>query len=272
MANERQIEIDALVRGIGRAGSRLRELNAAEGGAGNISVAIRDRIDVAGRFPNSEPMNLPAPVPALAGATVLTTGSGCRLRDLLEEPDATLGALVIGPDGASGTFWSAPERTYLRPTSELSSHLSVHARWLPASDTGMHAFVHAHPPYLTFLGHQAEYAEDAWRNARMMRWEPETVIFLPEGIGFAGFEVPGTLELMAATERALEKHQIVMWAKHGAVARATSLALAVDRIEYAETAARDEYMRFASGADIAGLTDEEIRHICAFYRIDQSIL
>ena len=272
MATEPQFDIDALVRAMGRAGRRLRELSATEGGAGNISVAVKGHLDVARRFPNSERIELPAAVPALSGATVLTTGSGSRLGDLLDEPDETLGAIVVDADGVGGTLWSAPGRAYSRPTSELSSHLSIHARWLPQSETGMHAFVHAHPPYVTFLSHQAEYADDAWRNARLMRWEPETVIFLPEGIGFAAFEVPGTLELMAATERVLERHQVVIWAKHGVVARGTSLPAAVDRIEYAETAARYEYLRFASGADIEGLTEDEIRRICAFHKVNQSIL
>ena len=264
--------IDALVRAMGKAGQRLRDLDACEGGAGNISVAVRGPVDVAARFPNAEPIELPAPVPALAGATVITTGSGSRLRDLLDDPEATLGCIVIAADGKTGTLWSADERAYTRPTSELSSHLSVHAKWLAASETGMHALVHAHPKNLTFLSHIDDYSVPGRLNARLMRWEPETVIFLPEGIGMASFEVPGTLDLMAATEEMFKTYQVVLWAKHGAVARYWSLPGALDRIEYAEAAARYEYMRLVSGARIEGLSDDEIRAICAFHGVTQSIL
>jgi rhamnulose-1-phosphate aldolase len=267
-----QFRIDVLVRSMGQAGRRLRELEACEGAAGNISLAIRGPLDVRARFPSAEPIALPSPVPSLAGATVITTGSGCRLRDLLEEPEANLGAIVVGEDGRSGTLWSAPEREYARPTSELSSHLSVHAKWLPKSETGTHALVHAHAPHLTFLSHIDEYSVRGRLNVRLMRWEPETVIFLPEGIGMAGFQVPGTLELMAVTENLFESHQVVVWAKHGVVARYWTLPGALDRIEYAEAAARYEYMRLVSGSRIDGLSDDEIRAVCRFHNVNQSIL
>jgi len=52
---------------------------------------------------------------------------------------------------------------------------------------------------------------------------------------------------MAANVESLRTHRIVVWAKHGVMARSDiSVKRAVDRIEYAETAANYEYMDWSS--------------------------
>ena len=57
-------------------------------------------------------------------------------------------------------------------------------------------------------------------------------------MGYLPFMVPGSDELMAANVANLRRHQIVLWAKHGVMARSdTSPLKACDRIEYAETGA-----------------------------------
>ncbi len=53
----------------------------------------------------------------------------------------------------------------------------------------------------------------------------------------------------------LRRHRIVLWSKHGVMARSDiSVTRAVDRIEYAETAARFEYMDLVGGGRAEGLT------------------
>jgi rhamnulose-1-phosphate aldolase len=50
-----------------------------------------------------------------------------------------------------------------------------------------------------------------------------------------------------------------------------SVKRAADRIEYAETGARYEYMNLANSEQGEGLSDAEIRAICAAFNIQQSI-
>ena len=77
---------------------------------------------------------------------------------------------------------------------------------------------------------------------------------------------------MEATVAALRTHRIILWAKHGVMARSdTSVKRASDRIEYAETAARYECMNLSRGEPASGLTDEEIRAICKAFGIRQEL-
>jgi rhamnulose-1-phosphate aldolase len=266
-------DLESVVRSIGRAGRRLAELGACEGAAGNISVAVRGALDPGSLFANTETITLPVAVPELAGTTFVATGSGCRLRDLLDEPQANLGCLVVDGDGVTGTLFSSPQRRFARLTSELNSHVAVHYRQLLASGRTYHALIHAHAPHLTFLSHLADYQDQAFLNRRLMRWEPEAIIFLSEGIGVAPFNVPGSPELMAATVGLLDRHQVVIWGKHGVIAHSFDpVEEALDRIEYAEAAARYEYMDLVTGSRATGMSDDEIRAVCAFHQVEQSIV
>ena len=64
-----------------------------------------------------------------------------------------------------------------------------------------------------------------------------------------------------------------MWAKHGVMARSNqSVTRAVDRIEYAETAARYEYMDLLAGGRGEGLTVEEMRAVKAAFAVDTTLV
>jgi rhamnulose-1-phosphate aldolase len=75
---------------------------------------------------------------------------------------------------------------------------------------------------------------------------------------------------MAANVAGLRKHQIVLWSKHGVMARSDlSVTRAVDRIEYAETAARYEYMSLLAGGRAEGHSRDEIERVAdAFESVD----
>jgi len=78
--------------------------------------------------------------------------------------------------------------------------------------------------------------------------------------------------LMQATLESLRKHRIVIWAKHGVMARSdVSVKRATDRVEYAETAAKYEYLNLCAGEIGEGLTVDEIRAICQTFNIQQTI-
>ncbi len=85
--------------------------------------------------------------------------------------------------------------------------------------------------------------------------------------------VPGSRELMEANVESLRRHRIVIWAKHGVMARSDiSVTRAVDRIEYAETAARFEYMDLVNGARADGLTIDEMRAVVEAFDVRTTIL
>ncbi len=265
-------ELDELLTAIGEAGRRLSEIEASEGAAGNISVYLGWPIDVRRRFPNVETITLPQLVPEIAGATFLVTGSGRRLREVIEDPPANLGCLVVDEGGATGRLYTSPRRLFERLTSEFNSHFAVHYDQVCQSHTNFHALVHAQPPHLTYLSHIPRYQHELYLNRHLLRWQPELIVQLPEGIGLVPFKVPGSAELMAATLESLCKHRIVVWGKHGVMARSDiSVKRAADRIEYAEAGAHYEYLNLMNHEQGEGLSVEEVRAVASAFNVQQSI-
>lgn len=266
-------ELDELLIEMGEAGKRLSEIDAVEGAAGNISVYAGWPMNPRSRFPKEETIPLPVTVPELAGKTFLISGSGCRLREIIDQPEANVACLIVDEGGSTGRLFSASQRCFARVTSEFNTHLAVHADQA-RSGSSFHAIVHAQPPHLTYLSHVPSYQDTYRINMALLRWQPETIVNFPEGIGYIPFEVPGSAALMQATIAGLRKHRLVVWAKHGVMSRSdTSVKRAADLVEYAEAAARYEMLHRSTGAPgNAGLTLDEIRAICAAFGLDPAVL
>ena len=265
-------ELDDLLEMMGEAGRHLADIEASEGAAGNISVCLRWPIEPRTRFPLVDEISLPQPVPELAGATFLVSGSGRRLREIIDEPTANIACLVVDKDGRTGRIYTSHQRRFEHVTSEFNSHLAVHYDQMVSSGTNFHAVIHAQPPHMTYLSHIPRYQDETYLNTHLLRWQPETIVNLPEGIGFIPFRIPGSPELMAGTVESLRKHRIVIWAKHGVMARSdVSVKRAADRVEYAETAAKYEYLNLSAGELGEGLSAAEIREICMTFNVQQNI-
>lgn len=257
---------------MGQAGRLMNEIGACEAAAGNISVFMREHDGPGTGFSEQKSILLPVAVPELAGSALLVTGSGRRLREILDDPLANLGYLVVEAGGRHGSLFTSPRRKFARLTSEINSHLAVHADQARRRSLSFHALVHAQPQHLTFLSHHPQYQDELTLNRAVLRWQPEAILNFPEGLGFLPFCVPGSDELMQANVAKMGAHQLVVWAKHGVMARSDhSLAKATDLIEYAETGARYECLNLTSGAGSSGLSVEQIRAICAKYGVQQNI-
>lgn len=265
-------ELDRIVHWIGEAANRLSEIGACEGAAGNISVFLGWEVEPRPLFPEVETIDLPLPVPELAGAACVVSGSGTRLREILQHPKANLGCLVIDDGGRTGRLYTSPGRVFQRLTSEFNSHLAVHYDQVCVSGANFHAVVHAQPRHLTWLSHQPRYQDETYFNKHLLRWQPELIVQIPEGVGLVPFQVPGSTALMEATVTSMRRHHLVVWAKHGVVSRSqASVKQAADLIEYAETGAQYESLNLSAGDPVAGLTPDEIRAICASLGIQQNI-
>jgi rhamnulose-1-phosphate aldolase len=246
--------MEEFLEAIAQAGLRLAEMEASEGAAGNISLSIEGPLNPYQVFAQKEEVELPIEAPELVGSYVLATGSGCRLREIERDPVAQLGLLqIISPQRAF--LYTHPRRRFRRLTSELNSHLAIHRE----RPRGL-AVIHAQPLHLTYLSHIPAYRDASALNARLLRWQPETIVHLPEGLGVLPFLLPGSQELQEATVRLLRSHRAVLWSKHGILA-VGQIAEAVDLVEYLETAARYEYLDLTAGQRAEGLSPEELRRI-----------
>jgi rhamnulose-1-phosphate aldolase len=265
-------ELDDLLEMMGEAGKHLAEIEASEGAAGNISVCLRWQVELRTRFPVIDEIELPQPVPELAGAAFLVTGSGRRLREIMDEPTASIACILVDEGGKTGKLYTSYQRRFERVTSEFNSHLAVHYDQICTTQTNFHAVIHAQPVHLTYLSHIPRYQDEQYLNTHLLRWQPETIVNLPEGIGFIPFRIPSSQELMTGNVASLRQHRIVIWAKHGVMARSdVSVKRAADRVEYAETAAKYEYLNLCAGEIGEGLSADEIRQICQTFSVQQTI-
>lgn len=266
-------DLDELLVSIGEAGQRLAGIEASEGAAGNMSIYVGWPIEVRRCFPLQEQIDLPLPAPALAGQIVIVTGSGRRLRDVRTDPAANLGAVRIDAGGQTGQLYTSPRRLFARLTSEFNSHLAVHNDQVARTGTNFHALIHAQPPHLVYLTHIPHYRDQRVMNQRLLRWEPETIVQLPEGLGVLPFILPGSPAMMEANVARLREHRVVLWGKHGVMSRSDhSIRAAADRIEYAETAAHYEYMDLLTGGQAEGLTPDELREVVAAFGVQTDLL
>ena len=101
-------ELDDLLKMMGEAGRHLADIEASEGAAGNISVCLRWPIEPRTRFPLISEIELPQPVPELVGDTFLVTGSGRRLREIMDEPTASIACIVVNEGGLTGRVYTSP--------------------------------------------------------------------------------------------------------------------------------------------------------------------
>lgn len=271
MSNDQPIRpsLGEILDSMGEAGARISEIDAAEAGAGNISVYLGWDTEVRRRFPVAEEIELPLPAPHLVGGTLLVTGSGRRLRQIIADPESCVAAVKVHDDGVRATMYTSPKRLFERLTSELNSHLGVHEDQVARRGVTFQAVVHAQPPHLTYLSHIPAYQDTEYLNRHILRWEPESIVSLSQGVEVLPFYIPGSEQMMAANVAGLREREITLWGKHGVMARSDlSVTRAVDRIEYAETGAKYEYMDLAAGRLAEGLTREEIASVAREFDID----
>lgn len=271
MASERiKPDLHPIIDSFGEAGQRLCEMGASEGAGGNLSVCLLGSVIAHPDFSAVETIELPLPVPALAGAFIVVTGSGTRCREIARNPGGCLAILEVQPGGVQASMSYSPRRAFARITSEFNSHLAVHYEQVSKSDTGCHAIVHAQPRKLTYLSHISEYQNEEYLNRRLFRWQPETVLNFPAGVAVLPFRVPSSTELMHANLEALRERSAAIWCKHGIMTRsASSLAAAVDLVDYLEAAADYECLDLGLGQRAQGLDDSDLTQICRQYGVSR---
>lgn len=252
------------------AGEQLTNLGAAEASSGNLSIFVRNLTDFSSFFSKEIEIPLPVKAPSLRNGWVIITASGSRLRDIKTSIQSTLCLVKINLDGKTGVLFS---NNHFSPSSEWNTHLAIHNDQVASNNLDFHAIVHAQPFYLTYLSHLSEYSSEISLNQKLLRWQPETILTFPEGIGTIPFIIPGSVQLMEASLSASRPNKLFIWQKHGVIARSTKgLVAAVDLVEYAETAAKYETLNLQNPNKSAGLTYSELQNICYSRGIKSSIL
>lgn len=247
-----------------KAGRRLHELGGCEGSAGNLSAGLGE-IDpralgwtAAENFgsPREEELDLNP----IAGSSFVLTTSGARLGFL--EGDGDFSLVRVREDGRSIEAYVPRGAEGATPTTELRPHLAAHAarRTKAAIDFALHV----QPVLFTALSHKESMADPFAFNTAVFRWQAETIIGIPAGVGVVPWHLPGSPELARASAARSLSHDAILWRKHGLFVIGNRWKTMIDQVELLEVAAR---YALALKDEEAGLTREEMRAIAHQYGV-----
>lgn len=232
----------------------------AERNAGNISVNVTDQINKGIQNLDDFPyFKLVNEYPELASGYFFVSGTGKRMRDLAREPLEN--ALFIYLNNTGTGYWIiSKDKTSagnFMPTSEFPTHLGIH-QMIAQRGSSEKVVMHTHANELVALTQIKKYCNQESLNKLIMGMHPETIVFIPDGVGFVPYVTPGTEEIAIETLKALENHKVALWEKHGVFAIGDSAFETFDLIDILGKAAKIYFLVSSSGHEPEGLSKEQL--------------
>lgn len=228
----------------------------AEANGGNISVNLTS---LTGSFHGDLTQSgikteLPEVVPAITGNLFYVTGSGMRMRDVANAP-LDFGALIrICKDGK---YFEMVSEKKVKPTSELPSHLSIH-NFMMSRGSQKSVVLHTHPTELIALTHCPPFLDSERLTHMLWSMIPETRVLVPKGVGVVPYVLTGTTAMAKTSIKQLEKHDVVLWEKHGALAVGNDIMDCFDLIDTLTKSAKIYLAAKTAGFEPQGLTEEQM--------------
>lgn len=237
----------------------------AERNGGNITVNVTEFADdeMKAMPAISEVKQIGVTLPALKGCYFYCKGTGKRMRDLARWPMNNGSVIRILDDCASYVIIAD---NAVMPTSELPSHLTVHAH-LIETGSAYKATVHTHPIELVAMSHNRKFlAKDVLTN---ILWSmiPETKAFCPLGLGVVPYELPGSNTLADATLKELEDYDVVLWEKHGVFAKGLDVMDAFDQIDVLSKSAKIYINSKCMGFEPEGMSQEQMAEMSKAFNL-----
>lgn len=231
----------------------------AERNAGNISLNLTGLFDVESiRTEGKVYVKCSLPADA-SGLVIFVSGTGERLRDLIKSPEKAA-CIIIIDSKADGyhIVWGGEGKPGFRPTSEFVTHLAVHLFNIQAGNNHR-CVVHTHPTELIALSHHKVLGHDqAALNRALWSMLPEIRLFVPKGICITPYTLPGSEALANCTIEGLKNHNVILWAKHGALSTGTDAVEAFDYLDVANKGAKIYLKCLEAGFIPEGMSDLEM--------------
>lgn len=231
----------------------------AERNAGNISYNVTEILkDLTSAIDFDPPEALSQTFPSLDENLILFTGTGTRMRDVAKDPYAHTCILQIVEGGKMIRQLQKPEIEHqIAPTSELPTHLAIH-NMLKTLHRPEKAIVHTHPDKLIALTHIHDFCDEDRINNMLWSMQPETCVFIHDGIGFIPYIQTGSAELAQATIEKFKNHRIALWEKHGCLAIGNTTIEAFDLIDIAEKSAGIFFTCKNAGFEVEGIPKKDL--------------
>lgn len=258
-----EAHIKQIVNNISDVAGMLWERGWSERNAGNITVNITDLISAkADIIPEEYPKHkLISCCRELGGSWFLTTGTGGRMRDLARMPENNILVIHIDKDGETYSLISGKENINPpMPTSELPTHLKIH-RMIKQRNSDEKVVLHTHASELIALTQLKEYCNEDKINKILWGMHPETMVFVPKGIGLVPYMTPGTDIIADRTIEALKNHDVALWEKHGIFAIGDDIIEAFDIIDILAKSAKIFFMCKNAAMEPDGLSDSQLEEL-----------
>jgi rhamnulose-1-phosphate aldolase len=200
-----------------------------EATAGNMSIRLKDAIQVS----NQEPQSLSSVYPYLSSKTIVITSSGSRMRQIAAgNPEEYCSVITLNCEGNAYYFYGGSKNA---PSSELSAHLSLH-NYFCENNIERNSILHCHPDEIIALMHLNEFKNKKKINKMLYGIHTEAQMLIPEGIGLVGELEPGSEELAKSILEEMRKSRIVLIERHGCISTGKNLDETLDLIEFVNKA------------------------------------
>lgn len=233
-----------------------------ERNAGNVSYILTEA-DLEGYLDLSQkgrPYKLQFEAPSLIGKYFLVTGSGKFFKNVKKDVKANACVLKVVDKNTVEILWGLKETE--RPTSELSTHLSVHMARLKKDPTHR-VVIHTHATYVNAMSAVVKLDEKTITK-KLWSLNTENIIIFPEGVGIVPWEIPGNEKIGAHTAEKFETFKVVMWPLHGIVASGDTLDHTYGLIETVEKAAH-MYLAIRPFKQINYISDKDLLELAAAF-------
>ena len=248
--------LEPIVNEIAVTAGYLWQRGWAERNAGNLSVNVTNLVKSteSKQFENSIIRPLPFNCPGLSDQVLLITTSGSRMRDIAVNPWEYLCMVRVDSEGDRLRQW--PDKGCVA-TSEIPTHLAVHNMFVQTNSISK-VLLHAHVTELIALTQIKELCSEDALNRLLWSMHPECHLFIPGGLAFIPYDLPGTSDIAIASANALKDHVIALWEKHGVLSSGTSITAAFDNIDLIANASQIFFMVKSAGYDPEGLTSKQL--------------
>ena len=244
-----------------------------EANGGNVSYRLnKEEVEASkAAFCKDAPwVELETPCEQMGGQFFAVTATGCHLRRVPDTLPANCGIVEIGRSGSSWrTVWGFAKGG--KPTSELASHLLIHAVRARVTGGAARVLYHAHPANVIAL---TMITKPSAKKLTRVLWKSltECIMLTGQGVGYVPWMVPGSDQIAYATAQQMETHNAVIWAHHGLFSSGNSfdevfgLAHTIDKaagIYLTARAANGGSDKFASS-----ISDAQLIEMCDTLHID----
>ncbi|MEB7039073.1 rhamnulose-1-phosphate aldolase [Staphylococcus gallinarum] len=238
-----------------------------ERNGGNISCIIdEEKITpyLTKNIENVRQIKLPFNVQELANKYLLVTGTGKYFKNIIKNPQDSIGLIKIAKDGSYyEILWGFVNGAVA--TSELPTHLMNHIQRLEV-DKEHRVIMHCHATHtiaMTFSHKldEKDFTKTLWKMCT------ECLVVFPDGLGIIPWVVPGTEEIGQLTAEKMKDYRSVIWPFHGIFGAGTDLDETFGLIETIEKSAEVYTHVQSQGGIKQDITDEDLLKLAKGFNV-----